>query len=360
MAEPVVAVPTEYIHSDGDVMWYRRRWRQARPYTLPLPYETKRHFSKGVRSDGQSTGLYAPGRANQWDPTTLPDWSRYYGDATSRCYDRMKGQLGSQAGWGESLAQVNKTREMLTDRCVQLAHFVGALRRKDFASAARTLRTPKPSGATNKKALASNFLEYSYGWKPLVQDIWTSCDILQRPIGVERVRSSASSNHVYQYVFRDNDPSGSSGIDQNSTTKVTVKMGAEVSISNPNLWLANQLGLVNPVVTAWQILPWSLVVDWFINLEQYLMATSDFYGLHVTNAWTNTFYAGRETYTAFGGPYDPPDQRWSYGSATNGTGLTRVAGLTAPPLFVRPFRGFSLARAANAIGLVVSVLDKSR
>jgi len=243
---------------------------------------------------------------------------------------------------------------------VQLAHFVGALRRRDFRSAATILQTPKPSGATAKKKLASNFLEYSYGWKPLVQDIWTSCDILQKPIGFERVRSSGSATHVYSYIWRNNDPNGSAGIDQNSTAKFSVRMGAEVAISNPNLWLANQLGLVSPVVTAWQILPFSLVVDWFVNVEQYLMSTSDFYGLHVQNAWTTTFYRGQETYAAWGGPYDPPDQRWSYGSQTVGCGMTRVAGITAPPLYIRPFRGFSLARAFNAIGLVVAVLDKSR
>lgn len=366
MAEPVSGPIFESYGSDGDVYWYKKRMRQAPPYTMQLPYETKVHYGKGTRTEGQSSGLYAPGRANAWDPTTLPDWDRYYGDAVSRAYDRIKSAIGERAGWGETLAQVNSTREMLTNRCEQLARVVVKIRRRDFAGLRREFGpvphvSGKPeSSGRRRKNVASSFLEYSYGWKPLVQDIWTSCDILQRPIGVEKVTGSASSHHVYNYTYRDNDPQGQAGIDQKSTAKVSVKMGAGVSISNPNLWLANQLGLVNPVVTAWQVLPFSLVVDWFANVEQYLSASSDFYGLHITNAWTTSFYRGRETYVAFGGPYDPPDQRWSYGSETEGIGMVREAGLKAPPLIIRPFKGFSLARAANAIALVVAVLDGKR
>jgi hypothetical protein len=57
----------------------------------------------------------------------------------------------------------------------------------------------------------------------------------------------------------------------------------KVTIDNPNLWLLNRMGLINPLTVAWDLVPWSFVVNMFVNVNSLLNSVTDTVGLNVTD-----------------------------------------------------------------------------
>ena len=54
-------------------------------------------------------------------------------------------------------------------------------------------------------------------------------------------------------------------------------------ISSPNSLKANQLGLVNPASVAWELIPFSFLVDWFLPVGKFLESYTDTVGMQLDN-----------------------------------------------------------------------------
>jgi hypothetical protein len=72
--------------------------------------------------------------------------------------------------------------------------------------------------------------------------------------------------------------------------KVFVRTGGRVGIENLDLALASQLGVVNPASIAWELIPFSFIVDWFLNVGDFLNQFSDFLGLRIEDDYTSHHY----------------------------------------------------------------------
>lgn len=139
--------------------------------------------------------------------------------------------------------------------------------------------------------------------------------------------------------------------------------GAEVAVSNPNLWLANQLGLINPGTIALELVPFSFVFGWFVNLEQVISSMTDLYGLTLSNGWKSLAFNGVYQMTYYG------QYKWS--ELVNGVPTTiigaphtrsfgqvvstmkRDLGLLRPVLHIAPLKAPHWRRAATAVSLLV-------
>jgi len=131
-----------------------------------------------------------------------------------------------------------------------------------------------------KASSANLFLEGVFGWMPLVQDIISAAKTLTGdnfPAGY----ISGSGRGVFSV------PTSTLTPDTLTVTGGSIqlrsKYTAQVSVQNPNVWLANQLGLLNPAVVAWDLIPWSWVVGMFVNLQSILESFTALYGLSVTD-----------------------------------------------------------------------------
>jgi hypothetical protein len=236
---------------------------------------------------------------------------------------------------------------MIVRRATQLLAAAKAARRLDRKGLERALgiqKMPKARGdrvRSGGKSGANLWLEYSFGWKPLVQDIYNATLVLVCDPPAHKVRASGryreqiSQGNYGQYAW---------------TTRafydVKVQIQAEVYVHNPNLALANQLGLVNPATVAWELVPFSFLVDWFIPVGKMLDSWTDLLGYKIEYPCTTTL---REC-TA--------DQLYIQSSAPqamydHGVGMIRTLGIPSFRMTVPPFKGFSVARGANAISLVV-------
>lgn len=359
MVAPVTGPFTTYpVSPFADSM--QKKYRQAPPYDLSLAYEMYYTYGRAVRTTMSGGTVIL--KQTDFDLYSHADAGRKFTHCTNLAYERLRSQLGPTAGWAENLAQINKTRTSVIERAVQLGDFAKALRKGRFKEAARVLRTPVPSGVSNRKAVSQNFLEYEYGWKPIVSDLVNSLERLNSFPDVHvPLRSTARDSINSVTVNRSNGAGFSSTVTTAINGRVEVRMGALARIVNPNLFLANQLGVID-LALPWKLIPFSFVVDWFTNVEQVISSITDWYGVQLLHPYTNRFAQGQKTVTtrsfwwstATGIVYESQIIDLDQDSVH----LLRTQAISGPVLAMKPFKGFSLQRGAQAISLVLSVLGK--
>lgn len=341
---------------------FRRGYRQKMPIDRPLEYRMYRYYGEAWNS-----AWYADGRPPTSSHTkdasfsvsgSFPQYGSLLISAQNRAYEKLRGAAGEQSGWAENIAQINKTRATIVERSVQLAKFAGALRKGRFGDAARILRTPKPSGVSNRKAASQNFLEWEYGVKPVIHDLQSSMKtLLGEP---EPTVLYGSAQEYMQYVSTQWSSSSSTYAYTRDVRQgtVTVKSRVNMVITNPNVFLANQLGLID-LALPWKLIPFSFVADWFVNVEQCISATTDWYGVSLQHPQSTRFARGTRQFESF--------VNVTVGSASEGSKshstqesieMWRDLAFSGPTFQLKPFKGFSIERGAQAIALVLSALGK--
>jgi hypothetical protein len=257
------------------------------------------------------------------------------------------------ASLGVALAEWEQSFGMITLRATQLFKGVRALRKGDFRGFLRTFGTGAKRKHRNKlrngvNEVSSLWLEYSFGWKPAVQDIWDGMNAIGQPIPEGRCSGSGSQDFTWNFH-----PSNAAG--ERFATRGKVKMGAKVFVSNPNLYLAQQLGIANPYQIAWELVPFSFVADWVFDVSTWLGAFTDLLGCEVSEAYTTRFAAGTVTTMWY---WDQPTLKKDFSLVGRVAVVERRGGLDYPfPNFnVRANIGQSWNRAANAVSLLGQIL----
>jgi hypothetical protein len=129
---------------------------------------------------------------------------------------------------------------------------------------------------TRKKfSFGDMWLEFQYGWKPLLQDIYGGCEALARMHTgrYHGIRFEASARAVLDYTqsaysFTVNGTT----FGGQATCKIaeTVRYVIEADEDNAVLQTLASTGVTNPALLAWELLPYSFVLDWFIPVGNYL------------------------------------------------------------------------------------------
>lgn len=120
------------------------------------------------------------------------------------------------------------------------------------------------------------------------------------------------------------------------TADIFCRMSCTVRLSNPSLYQAARTGITNPLATAWELCPFSFVVDWFCNVGDILSGLTDLQGVELSNGSysykmvsnTNTFFYGGSCtteymlYERFPSVPSPPPVKLEFSSPF--TGLKRL------------------------------------
>lgn len=363
--------PFVEVSYDGIKYVYREKFKQSKPIDRPLAYNARYAIEVRTKGNPQVNAAYLGGY--DWINTGTVNWDSLVGKAR----ERLSAKVSNRASMGANLATISQSVSMMQSRALQLLQAVRAIRKGDFSTANLRLNlATTPKKVSVKKRLASNWLEYSYGWSPLISDIYNAADVLQSPINDVYVRTTASDGFSMREIELTPPWQGQNPVamyplpyewDQHSKLSLNcrVAMGMAVAVDNPNLWLANQMGLINPLPVLWEVIPWSFVLDWFTNASQFMQLGTEYYGLTLKNEWTTYSvkgeldYADRFLYQWMEG--SPPsllkggrDPAWK-GRVFQ---MARSPGLASPGFYVRPFKGMSWQRGANAISLLVQQLKR--
>lgn len=310
------------------------------------------------------------GPANWW--ARSPQISR---DLTAfDLYSRLaQGARNSNFSLPVTLIEAGKTVQMVAETATKLAKVIHDLRRGNLVGAAGALGISTSRSQTrrfndrygvNPTATAANYwLQYQYGWKPLLNDVKNGAEALAEAVsrnGDSMTKSVyASSRLVYDQVWTD----FSLGV----SPHVLGNIRAHVNISRKAKWrfkpnaadLPGLFGLVNPLEVAWEIVPFSFVADWFLPIGGYLSALD--LPLRFQHVGGSEGYRKDVTWVTvptradfWGGPFQPSSSATGRGSIQE-ISVFRTA-LTGPPMpsisDMTFMANINATRATSAIALL--------
>lgn len=235
-------------------------------------------------------------------------------------WDRNNGKLRAQikdqnVNLAVSLAEYRQTASLFREAVqVAVATVRGLKRGFAFANTVATVQA-----ATKKKVAGAN-LQYSYGIIPLLSDVRGAAEALakstfgnklRRRVSVsssaETYRSWQASTSLYGKYTKSERVSGS----LRSTAYYTVEIGGSKLVS--------ELGFVNLAELAWELIPYSFVVDQLINVGDILASMDALTGVSELSV-CHVLRAERET---FSGESKCTKVEWSRVVKTN-IGLPRI------------------------------------
>lgn len=259
--------------------------------------------------------------------------------AYNRAYNKFRSRIGQQAAQGTNIVQYQQTIDLLAS-LIRSA-------RNPFKAIAKELRRVSRDPRKFISDVSSSYLAIHFGLVPLIQDVYAACQILSSDIPSEKISVSSSlvsDQRTYTQGF--GYPVCEWSFD------LRVRISARVSVTNPNLYLAQSMGLVNPLTIAWDLVPFSFVVDWFYPVSSFLNSFSDLLGLDLKDAyWTkygrclNHFHSSRAPY--------------SYENYFSSYVCDRQLGLVEPfPAIIS--KPLSISHATTSVALLIQQLDRFR
>lgn len=334
--------------------WYRSGTirRHARK---PLPYSMKYGVVDGTSGRNQTCDA-----ANQLAYTTMGNskWNNFNNLVSNRALAKFvsDAQGVAQASLGETLGEWKDSLDTITSRLAQLANAARELRRGNVPGCARALGLTKDSwGKTTRKRVKSfgdQWLEFHLGWVPLISDIYNACDAISREPYPQTAVGRASATDFTRTLT--NFPSS------RYTDEVNYKFGRRVQgyvvVVNPNEALLASMGLANPLSVAWALVPYSFVVDWFVDLGGFIGALDGLLGCSTSDAFYTTLQVTSSRERAE--YYDNFTSSWKLNALITSRGCSCVRTLGLPPHHLTYINAprFSWQRGATAIALLLKYL----
>jgi hypothetical protein len=254
------------------------------------------------------------------------------------------------------LGTMNQTLDLIADRTKKIAKSIAYIRKGNLPKALEAV-TGHRRTSTKGKTSAQIMLEIQYGWRPLVSDVhegatWLAAK-LQKPM-VHRV--ARRLQRVLPLTL------------DNGTATGRLFSSGELKVSKQVIGYLQEgkadtsLNLYSPAAVAWEILPWSFVIDWFIPIGEYLDArgaASQLNGTFVQTEFRDVICSGWRP-SPNGGVYS---KFKSFLDLTGGSPYIREFTMTRTistslPVPSPSFKGFSKAASwehcANAVALLLS------
>jgi len=159
------------------------------------------------------------------------------------------------------LGEGKETMSMITSSATKIAKAGFAVRRGQLGVAARELGVPWKGRV--RKTTSANWLELQYGWMPLLKDIDSGAKAIVTLTNKPLTQSFRAS---LTRTFDRPRPAG--GGVMYSTQRITRK--TYILRMREQYSAIASLGLLDPELVAWELVPFSFVADWFIPIGNYL------------------------------------------------------------------------------------------
>lgn len=212
-----------------------------------------------------------------WRPASL----------TNRAYSRFWGRVRKDsASLGVSLAGYAQSRDMMLSRAKQFGKLL-LDQIRSYKASHRRLKRARKALERNRKTnpmyedRASDYLEHKFGWAPLIEDF----------IAASRLFWTPPPSRFFSATAEERTSWSGTSVPSSGRTKTEAWLvharctyAAKVTVSNDHLWMANKAGFINLPGIAWDLVPWSFVINMFANVNQMLSHPTQDIGLTVSDA----------------------------------------------------------------------------
>lgn len=297
--------------------------------------------------------------ANGVDPYGNVDFANERDRSVTECLLKLQ---DNKVDLGVALAELRKTSTHLAKSATDLWRALGFLRNKKWGRLGNILskRAPGFRGKVNPGMTSARYwLEYNYAWKPLIMEVGGLMELVKLQLEPALlVHATRTVHNRGTFVVSDLDyPAGynwstpgftvRAGYKRASTTRLTGR------ISSAHLRYASQ-GFTNPVNVAWELMPYSFVIDWSLPVGNYLSALTATHGLTFT--WGSTVM--RYFCNGYADLKLPRDDTLYHYEGTNGTteifkfGMDRQVYSSFPRPVLYAKNPFSTSHAISALALL--------
>jgi len=324
---------------------FRHRYRQKKPFTLVLPYDSELRFLQAWSLSSVSASL--PHDANS-TPYFTVNWTA----VRNRSYEKLRGKIYEKVGAGVDFAEYKQSVRMIASTATTLWRAYRAVKQLRFGDAATALRMKfLPKGVSKFKSAGNNWLEFHFGWEPLFKDIHEALEVINDPVKSfeyerARVKDEIRQNGRVSFgaTFHLWDARGYQSCTQ----------GARVKFSKPGTnHTLDQWGISNPASIVWELVPFSFVVDWFVNIGDFLDSQTDFAGMQLESTYCTLKLDMTENVIGVGSPMGVGQPSWVSGSSIRYVNVSRSTSLSGVTLAVKKIKPPSVTRAATAISLLL-------
>lgn len=187
--------------------------------------------------------------------------------------------MSSKAQLAVDLVELRKTKEMVSKAGMDLYQAFRDLKRgRPFSKLREEMNRDGFSSYAGNK-----WLEFIYGWAPTVSSAYEVADVLAEKwqngsIIKGKVKASVRKDNAYPL----NKLAGVDGLVV-ASCKTTCKVFYQYTIVDKKLVTLSQLGFTNPAAIVWELLPWSFVIDWFVDVGGYINRMD--YALGIGDVW---------------------------------------------------------------------------
>lgn len=279
-----------------------RRWKKATESTGKTPYHKRPPTNWWCRYGKVSFPIYnvvgtklsAPCKGQLYQ--AIPDaWSSgpslvwvhtpYEDSVLASCTTKLLNEIkGDNGQLGLAFAERKKTEKLFIDTAQAVTDDIRAFRKKqpsewltyvnqqgrvEYLRKRDTWRRVGPGPTVPfGKTFSKRYLAMVYGWKPLLSDLNRAMS------GISNLQKSDSFTFVKK--ARVSKTGAAFNVHGTSINGFTATMGVsridrcrmevEYEVVSSVLSSLSSLGLTNPVSLAWELVPYSFVVDWFLPL----------------------------------------------------------------------------------------------
>jgi len=292
-------------------------------------------YHVGITKGNQHAGPGFTGYPDSgWPGYTWPSLNLSWdGSADSEVLSKLAGRIrGHSFELGVALAEGKEAVTMVVDTLGKFIKCISSLRKGRIDLALRALgAAPKAidignplTGGFGKKGggkrlsknqirsldtgdISAMWLELQYGWSPLLSDCFAAMEAFAAlankprhcrlgPVRVKRKKDGVNSNEY-----------GATTWLSEESRKLWYQVTEDVSV-------ARSLGLTDPMVVLWELIPFSFVADWFIPIGNYLDQLAEIPNLHA-DIWFTQYQHSEARFvgnagTAYDGAWSRSEQIW--------------------------------------------------
>lgn len=218
-----------------------------------------------------------------------------------------------------SAKEAAKTSDLILGKAKTLFEAYKSFRKGQFKKTARLLNL-------SPTTIHNSWLEYKYGWMPLVQEVKGVAEFFAQNALGRRESAYATGTEKRRYAgstSREIGPVGPSGwpMVEHFACEIEANVKIWYELTSPHLQKAQELGITNPLLYAWEVIPFSFVFDWFISVGDYLTALSSLHGVTVKKAMSQVIDVS--SYTGVAGALSVTDSSFLHVMAGRDIGYAR-------------------------------------